>query len=180
MSWFLQLFPALTRRRTLAHQLNLVMEAGGQEGIAGLDPTHSAALIESLAGRVATVSVDLSSFRESYYFREVEQRSSVAATVAYAQDLASEAKLSENTELSSPDECFTRPKRTWQQSSAASSVTPAIRPRQCLTVTHCTTGTVRNVLGPGTNHPENAFPALSRTCSVDDGGTALSWCRGSG
>ena len=109
VSWFLQLFPALTRRRTLAHQLNLVREAGGQAGIAGLDPTHSAALIEPLAASVATVSVG-----------------------------------------------------------------------QCLTVTHCTTGTVRNVLGPGTNHPENAFPALSRTCSVDDGGTALSWCRGSG
>jgi hypothetical protein len=99
VSWFLQLFPALTRRRTLAHQLNLMREAGGRDGIAGLDPTHSAALIESLAGSVAMVSVDLSSFRESYYFREVEQRSSLAATVAYAQDLASEAKLSDNTEL---------------------------------------------------------------------------------
>lgn len=99
VSWFLQLFPALTRRRTLAHQLNLMREAGGRDGIAGLDPTHSAALIESLAGSVAMVSVDLSSFRESYYFREVEQRSSLAATVAYAQDLASEATLSDNTEL---------------------------------------------------------------------------------
>ncbi|MDF9749462.1 potassium channel family protein [Arthrobacter sp. ES3-54] len=99
VSWLLQLFPALTRRRTLAHQLNLMREAGGQEGIAGLDPTHSAALIESLARSVATVSVDLSSLRESYYFREVEQRSSLAATVAYAQDLSSEAKLSDNTEL---------------------------------------------------------------------------------
>ena len=74
-------------------------EAGGQEGIAGLDPTHSAGLIEALARSVATVSVDLSSFRESYYFREVEQRSSLPATVAYAQDLASEAQLSDNTEL---------------------------------------------------------------------------------
>lgn len=99
VSWFLQLFPALTRRRALAHQPNLMREAAGQEGIAGLDPTHSSALLESLARGVATVSVDLSSFRESYYFREVEQRSSLPAAVAYAQDLASAARLSDNVEL---------------------------------------------------------------------------------
>src|SRR5215207_7626007 len=79
VSWFLQLFPALNRRRALAHQLNLIRESVEADGITGLEPLHATALLESLAADVATVSIDLLSFRESYYFREVEQRSSLPA-----------------------------------------------------------------------------------------------------
>lgn len=99
VSWFLQLFPAVNRRRALAPHLNLVREAGERQTMAGVDPNHAAALLESLARSVATVSVDLSFFRESYYFREVEQRNSLPATMSYAQKLASDAQLSNKAEL---------------------------------------------------------------------------------
>jgi len=99
VSWFLQLFPALNRRRALAHQLNLIRESVEADGITGLEPLHATALLESLAADVATVSIDLLSFRESYYFREVEQRSSLPATVAYAQRLASDARQGPSAEL---------------------------------------------------------------------------------
>lgn len=99
VSWFLQLFPALNRRRALAHQLNLVKEACGAGNLAGISPGHAAALLESLARDVATVSIDLQSFRESYYFREAEERGSLAATIGFAQQFVAEALQSDNSDL---------------------------------------------------------------------------------
>ena len=93
------MFPALNRRRTLAHQLNLFREAAGPSGVLSLDPGHAAGLLESMAGNVASVSVDLLAFHETYYFREIEQRGSLPATVAYAQELASQAQRSDSPEL---------------------------------------------------------------------------------
>jgi hypothetical protein len=99
VTWILQTYPALSRRRAVAHHLNLFKEAAGPEGVSSLDPRHAAGLLESLARSVASVSIDLLSFHETYYFREVEQRGSLPATVASAHQLASEAQLSENQEL---------------------------------------------------------------------------------
>jgi len=69
VSWILQAYPALSRRRALAHHLNLFREAAGPEGLSALDPRHAAGLLESLARSVASVSIDLLSFHETYYFR---------------------------------------------------------------------------------------------------------------
>lgn len=99
VTWILQTYPALSRRRALAHHLNLFREAAGPEGLASLDPPHAAGLLEALARNVASVSIDLLSFHETYYFREVEQRGSLPATVAYAHQLASDAQGSDDPEL---------------------------------------------------------------------------------
>ncbi|MDQ0822380.1 hypothetical protein QFZ79_000117 [Arthrobacter sp. V4I6] len=99
VTWILQTYPALNRRRALAHQLNLFREAAGPAGVLSLDARHAAGLLESMAGNVASVSIDLLAFHETYYFREVEQRGSLPATVAYAQELASQAQRSESPEL---------------------------------------------------------------------------------
>ncbi len=72
VTWILQTYPALNRRRTLAHQLNLFREAAGPAGVLSLEPRHAAGLLESMAGNVASVSIDLLAFHETYYFREVE------------------------------------------------------------------------------------------------------------
>lgn len=99
VSWILQTYPALNRRRALAHQLNLFREAAGPGGLAALDPRHAAGLLESLASNVATISIDLVAFHETYYFREVERRASLPATISYAHELASQATGSESEEL---------------------------------------------------------------------------------
>lgn len=99
VTWILQTYPALSRRRALAHHLNLFREAAGPEGLVSLDPRHAAGLLEALARNVASVSIDLLSFHETYYFREVEQRGSLPATVAYAHQLASDAQGSDDPEL---------------------------------------------------------------------------------
>ncbi|MDQ0635158.1 hypothetical protein QFZ40_003067 [Arthrobacter pascens] len=99
VSWILQMYPALSRRRALAHELNLFRESAGPEGLASLDPQHAAGLLESLARNVASVSIDLLSFQETYYFHEVEERSSLPATVGYAGQLAADAEHSGNPDL---------------------------------------------------------------------------------
>ncbi|MFJ6281304.1 potassium channel family protein [Arthrobacter subterraneus] len=99
VSWILQTYPALSRRRALAHHLNLFREAAGPGGVSSLDPQHASGLLESLAKEVASVSIDLLSFHETYFFHEDNQRGSLPATVAYAQQLASEAQRHENPEL---------------------------------------------------------------------------------
>ena len=99
VTWILQMYPALNRRRALAHELNLFREAAGPAGVLSLDPRHAAGLLESMAGNVSLVSIDLLAFHETYYFREVEQRGSLPATVAYAQELAAHAQRSDSPEL---------------------------------------------------------------------------------
>lgn len=99
VSWILQMYPALNRRRALAHQLNLFREAAGRDGVSAMDPRHAAGLLEALASSVASVSIDLLAFHETYYFHEVEERGSLPATLAYAQQLVSEAEGSDDREL---------------------------------------------------------------------------------
>jgi hypothetical protein len=99
VSWILQMYPALNRRRALAHQLNLFTEAATPGDAFSMSPDHAAGLLEALAGSVASVSIDLLAFHETYYFQEVEQRGSLPATVTYAQELASEAKASDHRDL---------------------------------------------------------------------------------
>lgn len=99
VSWILQTHPALSRRRALAHQLNLFRRATGPQGMSALEPGHAAGLLESFAKNVATVSIDLLALNETYYFHEAQQKGSLPATVAYAQELAAEAQESSDADL---------------------------------------------------------------------------------
>lgn len=99
VSWILQTYPALSRRRALAHNLNLFREAAGPQGLSTMEPRHAAALLESFAGSVAQVSIDLLAFNETYYFHEAHRRGSLPATIAYAQQLASDAQQSPDADL---------------------------------------------------------------------------------
>jgi hypothetical protein len=99
VSWILQTYPALSRRRALAHELSLFRQAAGSKGMSALEPGHAAQLLESMAGKVATVSMDLLAFNETYYFHEAQPRGSLPATITYAQQLAAEAQASSNAEL---------------------------------------------------------------------------------
>lgn len=99
VSWILQMYPALNRRRALAHQLNLFREAASPGDTFSMGPSHAAGLLEALAGSVASVSIDLLAFHETYYFHEVEPRGSLPAIVTYAQELASQAKGSDHPDL---------------------------------------------------------------------------------
>lgn len=93
VSWVLQVYPALERRRSLALQLNTVRQArrplvtSGQASI-----SHD--LIISLAAGVVRTRIDLNQYAATYYFHDSDSDLSLAAALPYACELADEAARS--------------------------------------------------------------------------------------
>lgn len=139
VSWILQTYPALSRRRALAHQLNLFREAAGPAGISALDPGHAANRLESMAENVASVSIDLVSFHETYYFHEVEQRVPFPPPSPTPTSLPPTPRAAATPSSSSRAACCRQPWMIWPKSSAASSAIWEQPRRTCSTATRCTT-----------------------------------------
>lgn len=86
VSWVLQVFPTLTRRRVLAIRLALLHRSG--MSVQELDCAVGAALLDGLATEVVRVRIDFTQYAEAYYFHDGEDDSSLAATIGYAFRLA--------------------------------------------------------------------------------------------
>lgn len=86
VSWVGQIYPALTRRRVLAHRLEAIRRSRGSGRLT--DTTSTAMLLENLAAEVIQVRVDLSQRAETYYFHDRDGSPSLAALSSYAADLA--------------------------------------------------------------------------------------------
>jgi hypothetical protein len=88
VTWVLQVYPALIRRRVLAVRLSLLHRSRRD---ALLEDPHSvvaAPLLENLAAEVVRLRVDITQYSETYYFREEDEEASLAATLGVAVDLA--------------------------------------------------------------------------------------------
>jgi hypothetical protein len=88
VSWVLQIYPALTRRRALALRLSLLRRADTANALLRLDSAMAALLLDSLAAEVVGVRIDLSQYAETYYFRDSAPDVSLAAMAGYAAQLA--------------------------------------------------------------------------------------------
>ena len=99
VSWVLQIYPALTRRRVLALRLALLRRADTLDSLPDLDSPLPAALLESLASGIAQVRVDLTQYAATYYFRDNDPRASLAATLGHATDLARSALTSRRADV---------------------------------------------------------------------------------
>ncbi|TLS41203.1 two pore domain potassium channel family protein [Streptomyces montanus] len=86
VSWVLEIYPALTRRRVLAIRLALLRDA--DPSTEQIDCTAGALLLDSLATEVVRVRIDFTQYAEAYYFHDGEDHSSLAAMVGYADALA--------------------------------------------------------------------------------------------
>lgn len=86
VSWVLQIYPALTRRRVLAIRLALLRDADPTPQ--QIDCTAGALLLDSLATDVVRVRMDFTQYAEAYYFHDGEDHSSLAVMVGYASALA--------------------------------------------------------------------------------------------
>ncbi|UUN30576.1 potassium channel family protein [Streptomyces sp. FIT100] len=93
VSWVLEIYPALTRRRALALRLSQLQR--NDPSPLQPDSAPGAGVLESLAAEVARISVDFLQYPESYYFHEGEDRTSLAARVRYVADLADLADLAD-------------------------------------------------------------------------------------
>jgi hypothetical protein len=87
VTWVLQVYPALNRRRWLATRLTTLNEAGFREALERADSAVPAMLLSDIAAQVAQMRVDLTQYAETYYFRSQDARSSLPATLPYALDL---------------------------------------------------------------------------------------------
>ncbi|MFE7813081.1 potassium channel family protein [Streptomyces sp. NPDC057433] len=97
VSWVLEIYPALTRRRVLAVRLALLRDA--DPPTRQIDCTAGALLLDSLATDVARVRVDFTQYAEAYYFHDGEDHSSLAATVGYAAVLARRGQAARRPEV---------------------------------------------------------------------------------
>ena len=94
VTWVLQIYPALTRRRALAIRLSLLARADAVRVLADEDLAMTPTLLDSLATDLVQARVDLTQYAETYYFRDGEEAASLAANLMTAARLASWAGTS--------------------------------------------------------------------------------------
>lgn len=97
VSWVLEIYPALTRRRVLAVRLALLRDA--DPTTRQIDCTAGALLLDSLVTDVACVRIDFTQYAEAYYFHDGEDHSSLAAMIGYAAVLAERGEAAGRPEV---------------------------------------------------------------------------------
>jgi hypothetical protein len=88
ISWVLQVYPALVRRRGLAKRLSLLAQNDTVDYVTSGDPGTVAQLLQSVTEELLAVRMELLQYGETYYFREGDPSISLAANLPYALDLA--------------------------------------------------------------------------------------------
>ncbi|MDP3969270.1 MAG: potassium channel family protein [Nocardioides sp.] len=99
ISWVLQLYPALTRRRGLARRLDTMARTDAAETVEHGDPSIAVGLLEGVREGLSEVEMDLLQYGESYYFREREPRRSLPACLPQVDVLIAAGARSESPEV---------------------------------------------------------------------------------
>ena len=95
VSWVLQIYPALHRRRALALQLSTLREARQSESGSAIEDVP-VDVLTSLAAAVVEARNDFTQYSATYFFRDLEADASLAASLGYATELATEATDSQD------------------------------------------------------------------------------------
>jgi hypothetical protein len=90
VSWLLQIYPVLSRRRALAYEIHLLAdtERALDLQVPQLETSSAAQLYAELASRLIAVERDLVKFPITYYFAETDPRFSLAAAMPVLSELA--------------------------------------------------------------------------------------------
>ncbi|WP_026533225.1 potassium channel family protein [Arthrobacter sp. H41] len=99
VSWFMQIYPALARRRALAIRLSILDESEFAKQLPELETATSTRALDSLASDIVQIRVDFTQTAESYYFRESTARTSLAASLSYAVDMSRAALASDRHDV---------------------------------------------------------------------------------
>jgi hypothetical protein len=97
VSWVLQIYPALHRRRVLALQLSSLREARRANPDVGID-SIPVDILAGLAEAIVEARNDFTQYGATYYFRDLEADASLAVSLEYATQLATEATASEQSQ----------------------------------------------------------------------------------
>ena len=90
VSWVLQIYPALHRRRVLALQLSTLRKARRANPDLDVD-SIPAGVLARLADAVVEARNDFTQYGATYYFRDLEADAALASSLDYAIQLSSEA-----------------------------------------------------------------------------------------
>ena len=99
VSWVLQVYPALTRRRSLAVRLAQLRRAPTLELVRSSPSPVATTLLLEIADRLAGLRADLTQYAETYYFRDHDDEASLPAMFGVALDLAEEALRSPDVDV---------------------------------------------------------------------------------
>jgi hypothetical protein len=90
ISWLISIYPALSRRRSLAYEISLlrVAEADDNLSLDALTPDVAERLLAELTSRLVAVERDLVHFPISYYFSAADPRFSLPVAAPYLLELA--------------------------------------------------------------------------------------------
>jgi hypothetical protein len=98
VSWVLEIYPALHRRRVLALQLSTLRKARQANPSLGIDDVPIDVLT-TLAASIVEARNDFTQYGATYYFRDLEVDASLAASLEYAAHLAAEATASSQPQV---------------------------------------------------------------------------------
>lgn len=99
ISWILQVYPALGRRRSVAKRLSILRSQHSTEVVAGGDSCVASRMLDSVTDGLVQVETDFLQYTESYYFLEQEDELSLAATLPHALTLAEAGRRSSSREV---------------------------------------------------------------------------------
>ncbi len=99
VSWVLQVYPALTRRRSLAVRLAQLRRAPTLELVRSSPSPVATTLLLEVADRLAELRADLTQYAETYYFRDHDDEASLPAMFGVALDLCEEALKSTDVDV---------------------------------------------------------------------------------
>ncbi|MCE0487965.1 potassium channel family protein [Ornithinimicrobium sediminis] len=99
ISWILQVYPTLVRRRSFARRLTSMARTDTLEVVRHGDVSVACALVDEVSVGVTTVEVDLMQYAESYFFRENEPTHSLAATLPFVSSLGEAAAAADAMEV---------------------------------------------------------------------------------
>jgi hypothetical protein len=99
ISWGLQLYPALIRRRALARRLRTMARCGAAEVVERGEASVAVQHLEGVRSGLATIEMDLLQYAESYFFREVQSDLSLAATLSCVVNLVEAGERSSASEV---------------------------------------------------------------------------------
>lgn len=101
ISWVLQLYPALIRRRALARRLTSMSRHGGGDLLATVSSGAALQQLEAVRGELAALEMDLAQYPESYYFREAMPDLSLATALPCVAALVAAGARSSSADVRS-------------------------------------------------------------------------------
>lgn len=78
LTWLMQIYPPLTRRRSLALQLTALADADYAEHLPSLDAVTASRVLDAVAAGVRTVRIDVAQHSEGFYVPEKDAELNLA------------------------------------------------------------------------------------------------------